>query len=216
MIYNKSLATEFEGEILGSEFKGYLFKISGGNDKQGFGMKQGVLTHGRVRLLMSPGDSCFRGHGRRQGERLRKSVRGCIVSPDIASLNLTIVKQGDKPITRLTDGEIPLSRGPKRGTKVCKLFHLTGTSDEIISYSKTVSPVTQLNSTRNKKNMKHCKMTLAFTPLKLQRRRTQMARKKKRIQVSNSKAIRYHELLVSRLKNHTIKSQTLAKRRTRF
>ena len=35
------------------EFKGYIFKIMGGNDKQGFGMKQGVLTNGRVFLLMS-------------------------------------------------------------------------------------------------------------------------------------------------------------------
>ena len=31
-------------------------------------------------VLMSPGDQCFRGYGRRNGERRRKSVRGCIVS----------------------------------------------------------------------------------------------------------------------------------------
>lgn len=37
------------------EFKGYVFKISGGQDKQGFPMKQGVLTNGRVFLLMKPG-----------------------------------------------------------------------------------------------------------------------------------------------------------------
>jgi len=30
-------------------------------------MKQGVLTNLRVRLLMSPGDQGFRGHGRRDG-----------------------------------------------------------------------------------------------------------------------------------------------------
>ncbi len=48
------------------EFKGYVFKISGGQDKQGFPMKQGVLTNGRVFLLMKPGDTCFRGFGRRK------------------------------------------------------------------------------------------------------------------------------------------------------
>lgn len=48
------------------EFKGYVFKISGGQDKQGFPMKQGVLTNGRVFLLMKPGDACFRGFGRRK------------------------------------------------------------------------------------------------------------------------------------------------------
>ena len=76
------------------EFKGYVFKIMGGQDKQGFPMKQGVLTNDRVRLLMAPGDKCFRGYGRRKGERRRKSVRGCIISQDISVLNLLIVKQG--------------------------------------------------------------------------------------------------------------------------
>ena len=37
---------------------------------------------------MSPGDQCFRGYGRRNGERRRKSVRGCIVSQDLSVLNL--------------------------------------------------------------------------------------------------------------------------------
>lgn len=39
------------------EFKGYVFKITGGCDKQGFPMKQGVLTPGRVRLLLHRGRS---------------------------------------------------------------------------------------------------------------------------------------------------------------
>ena len=38
------------------EFKGYVFKIMGGCDKQGFPMKQGVLTPGRVRLLLHRGN----------------------------------------------------------------------------------------------------------------------------------------------------------------
>ena len=76
------------------EFKGYIFKIMGGQDKQGFPMKQGVLTPSRVDLLMSPGDSCFRGYGRRKGERRRKAVRGCIVSQELSVLNLAIVKHG--------------------------------------------------------------------------------------------------------------------------
>ena len=40
------------------EFKGYIFKIMGGQDKQGFPMKQGVLTSGRVRVLMERGAIC--------------------------------------------------------------------------------------------------------------------------------------------------------------
>jgi len=86
------------------EFKGYVFKILGGQDKQGFPMKQGVLVPGRVQVLMSPGDSCFRGFGRRNGERRRKSVRGCIVSPDLSVLNLVIVKKG-APARSLVQGQ---------------------------------------------------------------------------------------------------------------
>lgn len=37
------------------EFKGYIFKIKGGQDKQGFPMKQGVLVPGRVQILMHRG-----------------------------------------------------------------------------------------------------------------------------------------------------------------
>ena len=37
------------------EFKGYVFKIMGGQDKQGFPMKQGVLTNGRVQVRAGAG-----------------------------------------------------------------------------------------------------------------------------------------------------------------
>jgi ribosomal protein S6E (S10) len=94
MIKSMKRMIHFDFDMLLQEFKGYVFKIMGGQDKQGFPMKQGVLTNLRVRLLLSPGDKCFRGYGRRKGERRRKSVRGCIISQDIAVLNLLIVKKG--------------------------------------------------------------------------------------------------------------------------
>lgn len=56
-------------------------------------MKQGVLTNGRVRLLLSKGHSCYR--QRRTGERKRKSVRGCIVDANLSALALIIVKKGN-------------------------------------------------------------------------------------------------------------------------
>uniref|UniRef100_A0A673MLW7 Small ribosomal subunit protein eS6 n=1 Tax=Sinocyclocheilus rhinocerous TaxID=307959 RepID=A0A673MLW7_9TELE len=59
-------------------------------------MKQGVLTHGRVRLLLSKGHSCYR--PRRTGERKRKSVRGCIVDANLSDLNLVIIRKGEKDI----------------------------------------------------------------------------------------------------------------------
>ena len=55
--YDKRMGAEIDGEVLGDEYKGYLFKITGGNDKQGFTMKQGVLVNGRVRILMKKSKS---------------------------------------------------------------------------------------------------------------------------------------------------------------
>ena len=49
---------------------------------------------GRVRLLLSKGHSCYR--PRRDGERKRKSVRGCIVDANLSVLALVIVKKGDQ------------------------------------------------------------------------------------------------------------------------
>merc|ERR1719191_1109353 len=88
------MAAEVPADSLGDEFKGYVFQISGGNDKQGFPMMQGVLTSQRVRLLFSKGMKTYR--PRRTGERKRKSVRGCIVSSEIAAMHLVLVKKGPR------------------------------------------------------------------------------------------------------------------------
>jgi ribosomal protein S6E (S10) len=114
------MAQEVSGDSLGGEFKGYVFRISGGNDKQGFPMKQGVLLPYRVKLLMSKGHSCYR--PRRTGERKRKSVRGCIVGSDLSVLSLVVVKQGEQEIPGLTDTTVPKRLGPKRASKIRKFF----------------------------------------------------------------------------------------------
>ncbi|GMF56762.1 unnamed protein product [[Candida] boidinii] len=94
--YDKRMGQEVEGDSISDEFKGYVFKISGGNDKQGFPMKQGVMIPNRVKLLLAKGHSCYR--PRRVGERKRKSIRGCIVGNDLAVLSLVVVKQGEQEI----------------------------------------------------------------------------------------------------------------------
>merc|ERR1719183_1299897 len=117
------MGSEISGASLGDEFKGYMFRISGGNDKQGFSMKQGVLVGHRVRLLFKKGMSCFR--GRRKG----KSVRGCIVGMDLATLNLVLVKKGEGDIPGLTDDQKPRRLGPKRAANIRKLFNLQKQDD---------------------------------------------------------------------------------------
>merc|ERR1712029_122249 len=89
------------------------------------------MGNGRVRLLLNKGHSCYR--PRRDGERKRKSVRGCIVDGNLAVLNLAIVKKGEAEIPGLTDNTIPRRLGPKRASKIRKLFNLTK-DDDVCQY----------------------------------------------------------------------------------
>jgi len=126
-LWDKRMAEEIQGETLGDEFKGYVFKITGGNDKEGFPMRQGVLVNKRVRLLLRRGMPCYK--PKKKGEKRRKSVRGCIVGPDLAVLSLVIVKRGPQELPGLTDIEIPRRLGPKRLGKIRKMFNLTKEDD---------------------------------------------------------------------------------------
>lgn len=84
-------ATEVSADALGEEWKSDVVHISGGNDKQGLLMKQGVLTHVQVHLLPSKGHSCYR--PKQTGKRKHKSVRGSILDASLSVLNLVIVKK---------------------------------------------------------------------------------------------------------------------------
>lgn len=125
--YEKRISQEVSGDCLGDDFKGYVFRISGGNDKQGFPMVQGVLTNGRVRLLLKKGSKAYR--PRRTGERKRKSVRGCIVDSNLSVISLVVVKKGEQDIPGVTDKQVPRRLGPKRANNIRKLFNLTKKDD---------------------------------------------------------------------------------------
>merc|ERR1719277_2986526 len=90
-------------------------------------MKQGILCNHRVRLLFKKGMSCYR--ERRSGCRKRKSVRGCIVGPDLATLSLVIAKKGAEEIEGLTDDQKPRRLGPKRASNIRKMFNLDKKDD---------------------------------------------------------------------------------------
>merc|ERR1719162_2681279 len=119
---------------LGAEWAGYQFKISGGNDKQGFPMMQGVLKSDRVRLLLKGGSKCYR--QRPSGERKKKSVRGCIVASDISILNLVVANKGEGEIEGLTDQPIPRRLGPKRARKAAKLSQRDKVRAEAAEYKR--------------------------------------------------------------------------------
>merc|ERR1711943_144335 len=63
------------------------------------------------------------------GTRKRRSVRGCIVGPDLAIMNLVIAKKGAEEVPGLTDEAKPRRLGPKRAANIRKLFNLEKKDD---------------------------------------------------------------------------------------
>ncbi|CAD2216853.1 small subunit ribosomal protein S6e [Angomonas deanei] len=123
------LGSEIDGGVFGDQFKGYIFRLRGGSDKDGFPMVPGVLVPSRVSLLVKRGAIGFNTFRGRNGERRRKNVRGAIVAGDIALLNVTISKKGDNEIEGLTDTVAAKRLGPKRAGKIRKLFNLGRDAD---------------------------------------------------------------------------------------
>ena len=133
-IIDKKIGDEIDGSTISEVFDGYKFKITGGFDKDGFAMKNGILAQGKKKVLLTKGCSLFRfrkGY-HRSGIRVRRLVRGCIISNDIKNLHLKIIKKGAKPIEGLTEEKVavPKRLGPKRATRILKAFGLTGVYNE--------------------------------------------------------------------------------------
>jgi small subunit ribosomal protein S6e len=125
--HDRRMGSDVDGKVLGDEFEGYTLRITGGNDKQGFSMKQGVLCAGRVRILMKERIQSYR--PKRAGERKRKSVRGCITGPDLCVLSLKVLEKGSGEVAGLTDDQKPRRLGPKRVGKIKKAFALRKKDD---------------------------------------------------------------------------------------
>merc|ERR1712085_23856 len=190
-LYERRMAQEIDGSVLGEEFEGYIFRISGGNDKQGFPMRQGVLTNTRVRLLCKKGHKAYR--PRRVGERKRKSVRGCIVGQDIAVLNLVVTQVGANTVEGLTSDSVPRRLGPKRANNIRKLFNLSK-DDDVRKY--VIRRV--FTSKKGKNRNKAPKIQRLVTPLRLQRKRARKAEKLGSVIRNQAAAAEYKKLMAQR------------------
>jgi small subunit ribosomal protein S6e len=218
--FDKRISHEVVGDDLGPEYKGYVFRISGGNDKQGFPMLQGVLTSQRVRLLFTQGMKCFR--ERKPGERKRKSVRGCIVSSDLSVLDLVITKKGDAEIAGITDVIKPRRLGPKRANRIRALFNLEK-KDDVRPYviRRTITPKVkeakdgEAAVKPKKPYTKAPKIQRLITPQRLQHRRERAAIKRVRYTKARKDAEDYNKLLAIRQKEQReVRQAKLAKKRS--
>ena len=99
---------------LASELKSledYEFEITGASDKAGFTALESIPGTGLGRALLSY-EKGMKKRPRREGKRkrsdytpkglrLRKTVRGRVISPDIVQINLKIIKEGKKPLEEI-------------------------------------------------------------------------------------------------------------------
>jgi len=194
------MGSDVDGDVLGEEFNGYTFRITGGNDKQGFAMKQGILVNGRVRILMKKRTTLYR--PRRTGERKRKSVRGCICGPDLAVLFLKVLEKGKGEVEGLTDSERPRRLGPKRASHIRTAFALRK-QDDVRKYcvSRKIEKKVKIGEEEVEKVFyKSTRIQRLITEKRLRRKKLNAKAKKDNWAKSKDAHVAYEKLLSKFLK----------------
>jgi len=99
------IGDRFNGEIIG--LNGYVFKITGGTDKDGFPMRPDLEGAVKKRLLLKESVG-FQGRKRRRKElvkikglRKRKTVRGNTIDKTIVQVSCKVIKRGEKPLEEI-------------------------------------------------------------------------------------------------------------------
>ena len=212
-IIDKKIGDEIDGSVISDVFDGYKFKITGGFDKDGFAMKNGILAQGKKKVLLTKGCSLFRyrkGY-HRSGIRVRRLVRGCIISNDIKNVHLKIIKKGiikkgAKPIAGLTEEKDaqPKRLGPKRATRILKQFGLTAVYAEKKKNKEerknlrfmitNFAPKREVKTKNGKTYVKRPKVQRLITPDRLRRKRLLKKFHKERREKAEKDKKNYEEL----------------------
>merc|ERR1712038_745438 len=202
--FERRMGQEIDGGIMGENYNGYVFKITGGNDQQGFAMKQGIMRNGRARILFKKKGSLF--NPKRTGYRRRRSVRGCITGPDLAVISLKIMKKGDAEIEGCTDKEVPNRLFKKRKNKICAVFGLDKKKDNVCRYI-----VTREVKRGDKTHYKSPKIQRLVTEKRVRRKKLIKREIKDRYKTSKEAAAKYEKLISQYVKEKKAARATEAK-----
>lgn len=93
-LVGKRLGNQVDG--INVNLPGYKLQIMGGTDKSGFPMRADFDGGTRRRLLLT--DSTGFHPKDYPGKRMRKSVRGNMITGDVVQINMKVVKAGSKPV----------------------------------------------------------------------------------------------------------------------
>jgi len=110
-LIEKKLNDKVEGKDISPDLVGYEFEIKGASDNAGFTAMENVEGIGLKKVLLTYGKAMKkrpRKEGKKKlsknkpkGLRLRKTVRGKIISPAISQINLKVLKEGEKKLAEI-------------------------------------------------------------------------------------------------------------------
>lgn len=128
-LVGKELHDKISGKEISSDLEGYEFEITGASDKAGFTAMENVEGIGLKKLLLSY-EKGMKTRPKKEGKkkrsklkpkglRLRKTVRGKVISLDIVQINLKILKEGGKKLSEIfPDQNKTVESGIKAETSV--------------------------------------------------------------------------------------------------
>jgi small subunit ribosomal protein S6e len=130
ILTEKKLHDKIPGNILKPELEGYEFEIVGTSDKSGFTSLKGIPGIGLSKALLSYEKGMHKRPKREgkteysnktpKGLRLRKTVRGEVISAEISQINLKILKEGSKKLEdvfKAAEPEKPAEEKPAEAPK---------------------------------------------------------------------------------------------------
>ena len=94
-IKGRKIGEAVEGGAVG--LPGYKLEVTGGSDRGGFPMKEGVHLAGAVKILMGDGV----GYHAEKGHRARRRVHGEEVGDQIVQVNTKVTEYGSKSLDEL-------------------------------------------------------------------------------------------------------------------
>ncbi len=110
-LVGKELHNKIEGKDLSGDLSGYEFEISGASDSAGFTALESVEGTGLKKVLLNYGKGMHKRPKREgkkkvsnpkpKGLRMRKTVRGKVISPAIVQINLKVLKEGHKKLSEI-------------------------------------------------------------------------------------------------------------------
>jgi small subunit ribosomal protein S6e len=95
VLSGKSVGDKFDGKDIKPELEGYELEISGGSDTAGFPLSKDVEGLGLKGLILKKGWGM---HNSTEGLRLRKTVRGKVISEATSQVNIKVLKNGKKKL----------------------------------------------------------------------------------------------------------------------